>query len=382
MEFINNIDAFFIDMAMNLRCTFLNYFLGAFTYFGNSGIGWIILGLVLLSFRRTRKMGFAVLICLLFTWLLSNVTLKAIIARPRPFVTFENLYTVIPPLSDFSCPSGHASSSFTAATAIFLYNKRAGIPAFITAFLVSLSRIYFTVHYFSDVLLGSMIGILMAIIIVKVIFPAFGKIYRKKLYRSTKTRCIADGFCLSPIPDDVFARINGISYKENDDIKRNMLHYLTVKYIGFDGLPHDGEMIANRLISGQLLRIFKKLYDRGYKIEKMHLIDEYGADDDKSMTDNNSSAFCYRTIANQNTLSNHALGLAVDINPLYNPYIQNGKVLPEASRPYADRKKDFPHKLDKKDPAVRLFKSYGFKWGGDWKSGSLDWQHFDKKLHL
>lgn len=379
MELINNIDMFFINTALDMRNSTLSFFLSIITTVADSGICWIILGVVLLLFRRTRKTGFFVLVCLLFTWLL-NESVKNMICRPRPYDTYPWITTVIPPLSSYSFPSGHASSSFAAATAIFLFNKKAGIWTYFASFLVAISRIYFCVHYFTDVIAGAAEGVLMTVMIIRLIYPAINKKYRSNLYKSDKEYTVGEGFCAFPITSDIFARINGRSYRPNDKITIDMLHYLKLRYIGFDGLEHEGEMIVNRIISKKTLRIFKRLYDKGYKIEKIRLIDEYGADDEKSMTDNNSSAFCFRTIANTETLSNHALGLAIDINPLYNPYIQNGRVLPAAAEKYADRNADFPHKITKNDYAVKIFKSYGFVWGGDWQNGSKDYQHFDIKV--
>lgn len=379
MELINSIDMFFINTALDLRNSTISFFLELITTAADSGMCWIILGLVLLFFRRTRKIGLLVLICLLFTWLL-NEALKNTFDRTRPYDTYPWITTVIQPLSSYSFPSGHASSSFAAATAIFMFNKKAGIWTYVAAALVAVSRVYFCVHYFTDVVAGAAEGIIVAVIIIRLIYPAINKKYRSYLYKSERVISLGEGFSAHPINNKVFERINGISYQKNDRVTTDMLHYLKLRYIGFDGLEHDGEMITSRLISKRVLKIFKSLYEKGYMIEKIRLIDEYGADDEKSMSDNNSSSFCWRTIANTDTLSNHALGLAIDINPLYNPYIQNGKVLPPCAEKYADRSADFPHKITGSDTAVKLFKSYGFEWGGDWKNGSKDYQHFDIKV--
>ena len=382
MEIINQIDMFFINVMLDLRNSTLSFFMAIFSAIGNAGVCWIVICALLLAFRKTRKIGAITFVCLLTEWILNDFVLKNIFLRQRPFDYYPWITTVITPPSGFSFPSGHSASSFACAAAIWFQNKKLGKPAFVLATLIAFSRMYFCVHYFTDVLAGCTFGFLVSFVIIKIIFPNVFDSYKRSVYKSGKSFVLSDGFSYAPISDDVFSRINGISFKENTKIKRNMLHYITVKYIGFDGEEHSGELIASRLISKRLLRIFKKLYEKGYKIEKIRLIDEYGADDDKSMSDNNSSAFCYRTIANTDTLSNHAKGLAVDINPLYNPYIQNGKVLPACSEKYADRTKDFPHKLDSRDLCVRLFKSYGFTWGGDWKNGSKDYQHFDINLKI
>ena len=114
----------------------------------------------------------------------------------------------------------------------------------------------------------------------------------------------------------------------------------------------------------------------------MILIDEYGADDIKSMQDNNSSAFNYRVIAGTTKLSKHAMGLAVDINPLYNPFVlerEDGSLFisPEERRPYVDRTQIFPYKINANDICVTEFFKRGFEWGGDWTSRK-DYQHFEK----
>ena len=113
----------------------------------------------------------------------------------------------------------------------------------------------------------------------------------------------------------------------------------------------------------------------------MILIDEYNADDEASMQANNTSSFNYRQASGIRRLSRHAMVMAIDINPLYNPLVkhQGGhtRVYPSNATPYIDRMKEFPYKVEKGDLCYRLFKQHGFKWGGDWTS-SKDYQHFEK----
>lgn len=191
------------------------------------------------------------------------------------------------------------------------------------------------------------------------------------------------GFYYESISDAVKQRIDGISYRENSDISYEELRYVSVKYIDFDGNTETGELICNEAIALDLIQIFYQLYEAEYPIEKIQLIDEYGGDDEASMADNNSSCFNYRSIAGTSTLSKHALGLAVDINPLYNPYVtySNGSshVSPENAEEYADRDADFAHKITPEDFACQQFKAHGFTWGGDWNSAK-DYQHFQKDM--
>ena len=142
-------------------------------------------------------------------------------------------------------------------------------------------------------------------------------------------------------------------------------------------------MILHKDAAEDVLDILAALYVNGRTIEKMVLIDLYDADDERSMTANNSSAFNCRVVKGSKKLSAHAMGLAVDLNPLWNPYVKVTSagtiVQPEAGRPFADRSRKDPRFFDKDDLAVTLFKDRGWTWGGDWKS-LKDWQHFEKPM--
>ena len=190
-------------------------------------------------------------------------------------------------------------------------------------------------------------------------------------------------FYIKPIPNDIFEKMQGKSYKENCTVPREELRYLHILHVGFDNNTHEGELIVNKRIAEEVLDIFKELYKAGYQIEKVRLIDEYNAQDELSMRDNNSSAFNFRYISYSTTLSKHAMGLAVDINTLYNPYIKqvDGRlnIEPANAVNYVDRNRQFPHKIDHDDLCYKLFTKYGFEWGGDWED-SKDYQHFEIKL--
>lgn len=188
-------------------------------------------------------------------------------------------------------------------------------------------------------------------------------------------------FYMEELSDDTKNRIQGKSYGDNCDLPYEELRYLRVLYHAFDGGIRIGELIVNRAIAQDILDIFRELYDINYLIERMVLIDEYDADDELSMSDNNSSAFNYRFIAGTTRLSKHSLGFAIDINPLYNPYITtiNGEpvILPENGSEYADRDMECPYYIREGDPCYEAFVRRGFTWGGDWKN-SKDYQHFEK----
>lgn len=186
-----------------------------------------------------------------------------------------------------------------------------------------------------------------------------------------------DGFSYEYVPETVRERMAGKSYPEKCPVSYDTLRYVQVLHIGFDDEIHKGELIVNEKIADDILEIFKALYDARYPVEKIQLIDEYDASDEASMTDNNTSCFCYRTISGSKKLSYHARGLAIDVNPLYNPYVSAKKLEPAAGEPYAyDRDNGHPYFINKDDLCYRLFTEHGFFWGGNWNSVK-DYQHFE-----
>ncbi len=192
----------------------------------------------------------------------------------------------------------------------------------------------------------------------------------------------AQTFSVDTISDKVFQRIWGKSYKHDCTVPRSELRYLQIAHYDGKGNTQQGEMICNKHIANDLIEIFKELYRSKYPIERMRLIDDYNADDERSMEANNTSCFNFRTIAGSKKLSKHSQGMAIDINPLYNPYVRRHSdgtliIQPQKGRKYANRKKKIPYKIDSSDLCYRLFKQHGFTWGGSWKS-SKDYQHFEK----
>ena len=188
-------------------------------------------------------------------------------------------------------------------------------------------------------------------------------------------------FAADSIPDGVWQRMQGKTYKENPYIGRDDLRHIRALHWDYDGKIHIGEMIVNKQIADVVARIFRQLYDAKYPIQRMLLPDVYDADDEKQMRDNNSSSFCYRAIAGSTKLSKHARGLAIDINTLYNPYYKDREdgtrfIQPATAAEYCDRTGNFPYKIDEQDLCLRLFTEAGFEWGGTWTS-CKDYQHFE-----
>ncbi len=201
-----------------------------------------------------------------------------------------------------------------------------------------------------------------------------------------ETEDAESGFYCTALTEDIKARITGSSYPDTQEplqISYEELSYVHVLHYDFEGQIQEGELICNQAVAQDLVEIFYELYESQYPIEKIRLIDEYSADDEASMADNNTSCFNYRTVPGSTKLSNHSYGFAIDINPLYNPYVRtrDGKELisPDNAVPYADRSADFPHKIDRNDLCYRIFIEHVFTWGGAWNS-SKDYQHFEKRV--
>ena len=214
------------------------------------------------------------------------------------------------------------------------------------------------------------------------------------------------GFFYQPLTYPVIHRITGISYPMSKTdaallsleapnilsdeemaslaVSYEDLRYMNILYYDFNGDVQTGELICNKAIAEDLIEIFYELYKSEYQIESVRLIDDYNGDDTASMKANNTSCFNYRPVDGTSSLSKHALGCAIDINPFYNPYVvfNKGKagetyISPAGSEIYADRSKVFAYKIDENDLCYKLFKEHGFTWGGNWNS-CKDYQHFQK----
>ncbi len=188
-------------------------------------------------------------------------------------------------------------------------------------------------------------------------------------------------FTVEPLSNTVIERMKGKSLPA-DKVQwaKAELRYVSVLHIGIDGKTHKGEIVCNKLIAEDLREIFLALYRQRYVIESIALVDEYGGNDDASMRANNTSCFNYRMVDGTNRLSNHGRGLAIDINPLYNPWVRGTKVDPVEGRPYAFNRNKVKAKvpiITINDACYKLFRKHGFTWGGSWRS-SKDYQHFEK----
>ncbi len=157
------------------------------------------------------------------------------------------------------------------------------------------------------------------------------------------------------------------------------LKTLKIKYWDFDESIQQGELIVHGCVAKEVLEIFDELFLEHFCIHKMCLIDVYGGDDLLSMAENNTSAFNYRTVAGEERLSQHSYGLAIDINPHQNPYINGAVVLPRQGELYRDRSLEHKGMIKASDVCYKAFISRGWIWGGDW-TDKKDYHHFEKKI--
>ncbi|MFC3776347.1 M15 family metallopeptidase [Mycolicibacterium holsaticum] len=183
---------------------------------------------------------------------------------------------------------------------------------------------------------------------------------------------------LPPAVHPVTAAELGASWRPGCPLEPQRLRRVEIDYVGFDNLPHRGELIVHEDLVGEVIAIFGQLYRLGYPIEKMTTVEHYpNADDELSMRDNNTSAFNCRDIPGSGQWSWHAYGRAIDLNPLINPYIDAaGDFQPGNAEVYLDRRRIDPGLLHDGDPAVLAFTDRGWTWGGHWRTPK-DYQHFE-----
>jgi hypothetical protein len=177
-----------------------------------------------------------------------------------------------------------------------------------------------------------------------------------------------------PVPDDVLARS---TWHESCPVGVDDLRYITLTFWGFDDRPHTGELLVHRDIADELVTVFRRAYEARFPIEEMRVVRAEELDLPPTGDGNNTTAFvCRRTVEGQRW-SEHAYGLAVDINPFHNPYARGDVVIPELASAYVDRGNDRPGMIQRADAVHRAFAELGWDWGGDWRRAK-DWMHFSR----
>ncbi len=158
----------------------LNLLMPLVTKLGNAGMIWIVIGVAMLPFRKYRTCGISVLVGLLCGLLIGNLFLKPLAARPRPCWLDDSVQLLIAIPRDYSFPSGHTLSSCIASVTIWLYHKRLGTAALILAVLIAFSRLYLFVHFPSDVLVGALLGVIIALAVHRIISSVIVKRQEQK----------------------------------------------------------------------------------------------------------------------------------------------------------------------------------------------------------
>jgi hypothetical protein len=172
------------------------------------------------------------------------------------------------------------------------------------------------------------------------------------------------------------AQMTGVSWRSACPIPLSRLRLLTVRHYGFDGSVRTGRLVVNSGVAEKVLSVFRRLYERRFPIRRMELVDRYGGSDFASIEADNTSAFNCRPVAGTSRWSLHAYGLAIDVNPIENPYVTAaGTTSHRASRPYLDRSKRRPGMAYEDGALVAAFDAIGWGWGGRW-TGVKDYQHF------
>ena len=191
---------------------------------------------------------------------------------------------------------------------------------------------------------------------------------------------------IAPITANVKNRmIEGNSWHRGCPVTLHDLRYIRLSYHDFQGKSRIGELVMHKEAAGDIVKIFKELYEIGYPVKSMRLVSDFGGNDWRSIEADNTSAFNCRKATGSRQWSKHAYGRAIDLNPIENPYIsRSGHIAHKESLRYRkrvhhanDTKAEEKAVLLKRDKATGIFKKYGWRWGGDW-IGTKDYQHFYK----
>jgi hypothetical protein len=181
-------------------------------------------------------------------------------------------------------------------------------------------------------------------------------------------------FTIGSIPPEVLVRA---SWVPECPVTLDELAYLTVSHFGFDGRFHTGEIIVNADFADGVVEVFHKLHEARFPIEQMRVITKEEIDAPPTGDWNDTTSFVCRPAVGSNNWSQHAFGLAIDVNPFHNPYEKGDLVLPELASTYTDREDVRPGMITDGDVVVEAFAGMGWSWGGDWNT-LKDWMHFSR----
>ena len=169
------------------------------------------------------------------------------------------------------------------------------------------------------------------------------------------------------------------SWRPGCPVAPAQLRRVRLSYWGFDGRAHTGALVVNVSAVGEVVRVFRRLYRARFPIRRLRPIDAYRAVDERSLAADNTAGFnCrYAVAPGPKHWSVHAYGLAIDVDPVENPYVEGGRVHPRAGRAYLNRSRIRPGMAYRGGVLVSAFAAVGWQWGGRWTS-SPDYQHFSK----
>lgn len=167
-----------------------------------------------------------------------------------------------------------------------------------------------------------------------------------------------------------------VSWRAGCPVGLDDLRLLELTHWGFDGKAKRGRLIVNEDVARDVVSVFRTLFEAGYPIRRMRLVDAYDGDDYRSIEADNTSAFNCRNATGSGNWSNHAYGYAIDLNPLENPYVSNGRTSHRRSERYLDRSKRLKGMVREGDVVTRAFDAIGWGWGGRWSGSVQDYQHF------
>lgn len=187
-----------------------------------------------------------------------------------------------------------------------------------------------------------------------------------------------------PVPESVRANMIPATWREGCPVPVEQLAYVELRHWGFDGAVHRGALIVHQDVALEVIDIFAELFEARFPLESVRIIEEFNGEDMASMQANNTSAFNCRTISGTSRLSWHSWGLAIDINPLLNPYVKGSRVSPPEGKPHADPETRDRHPQPgyvlEGELCHQAFVNRGWEWGGAW-TDRKDYQHFEKRPH-
>jgi len=181
----------------------------------------------------------------------------------------------------------------------------------------------------------------------------------------------------APAPREVIARS---SWRPNCPVEADELTWLRLSFWGFDNQRHNGELLVNEDVAQDLVSVFEELYAARFPMEQLTIVTRKELNAPPTGDGNATTAFACRPTTGGTEFSQHAYGLAIDINSFQNPYVSGDLVLPELASAYVDRTNERPGMIEANGPVVRAFASIGWEWGGSWQS-LKDYQHFSRNGH-